>query len=165
MVDEFSRFARLPKAEPQPGNLNELIAQVLDLYEGRFADITIEHDLAPDLPETLIDVEQLKRVFVNLIENAIESFDGTAGSKSIFITTRRDAARDLIVSEIADNGPGIAPIDLQKLFQPYFSTKGRGTGLGLAIVHRIITEHDGKIKVVGNKPKGARFIVELPALV
>ena len=71
-------------------------------------------------------------------------------------------ARDLIVSEISDNGRGIAPADLQKLFQPYFSTKGRGTGLGLAIVSRIISEHNGKIKAVANNPRGARFIVELP---
>lgn len=162
MVDEFSRFARLPKVSPQPGNLNEVISQVLSLYVGRFADITIGHDLSADLPETLIDAEQIKRVFVNLIQNAIESFDGSSDAKTISVKTRRDATRDLIVCEIADNGPGIAPIDLQKLFQPYFSTKGRGTGLGLAIVHRIISEHRGKIKVVGNQPNGAKFIIELP---
>ena len=80
----------------------------------------------------------------------------------LFRSTRYEQARDLVVAEVSDNGKGIAPADLQKLFQPYFSTKGRGTGLGLAIVNRIITEHNGKIKVVANQPKGAKFIIELP---
>jgi signal transduction histidine kinase len=104
-------------------------------------------------------------VFVNLIENAIESLEASTEVKTISVQTRHDAARDLIVCELADNGPGIALIDLQKLFQPYFSTKGRGTGLGLAIVRRIISDHGGKIKVVGNQPKGAKFIIELPVLI
>jgi signal transduction histidine kinase len=68
----------------------------------------------------------------------------------------------LIVAEVSDNGGGIRPSDFQKLFQPYFSTKGRGTGLGLAIVQRIVIEHGGKIKAVNNSPKGAKFIIELP---
>jgi two-component system, NtrC family, nitrogen regulation sensor histidine kinase NtrY len=68
----------------------------------------------------------------------------------------------LIVAEVSDNGGGIPPSDFQKLFQPYFSTKGRGTGLGLAIVQRIVIEHGGKIKAVNNSPKGAKFIIELP---
>ena len=104
----------------------------------------------------------MKRVFVNLIENSVEAFEGESGERRILVTTRHDAARDLVVAEVSDNGKGIAPSDLQKLFQPYFSTKGRGTGLGLAIVNRIITEHRGRIKVVANQPKGARFIIELP---
>ena len=71
---------------------------------------------------------------------------------------------DLIVAEVSDNGNGIRPSDFQKLFQPYFSTKGRGTGLGLAIVQRIVSEHHGRIKAVNNSPKGAKFIVELPVI-
>jgi signal transduction histidine kinase len=120
-------------------------------------------NLAENLPTALVDDEQLKRVFVNLIENALEAFDRTQTDKQIFIKTLHDAARDLIVAEVADNGGGIAPSDFQKLFQPYFSTKGRGTGLGLAIVQRIISEHRGKIRAVNNSVKGAKFIVELPA--
>jgi signal transduction histidine kinase len=82
--------------------------------------------------------------------------------KRIAISTRFDAVRDLIVAEVSDNGRGIAPADFQRLFQPYFSTKGRGTGLGLAIVQRIITEHSGKIRVANNAEKGAKFIIEIP---
>lgn len=162
MVDEFSRFARLPNVALEKGNLNELIKRAVLLYKDRISDLQIETKLADFLPETLIDKEQLKRVFVNLIDNAIEGFDREQTDKKIEIKTFYDKARDLIVAEISDNGKGIPPSDFQKLFQPYFSTKGRGTGLGLAIVQRIVTEHHGKIKAVNNVPKGAKFIVELP---
>lgn len=162
MVDEFSRFARLPNVALEKGNLNELVKQTVFLYKDRDADLKIETNLGANLPETMIDEEQLKRVFVNLIDNAIEVFDKDQIAKKIEIKTFYDKARDLIVAEVSDNGKGIPPSDFQKLFQPYFSTKGRGTGLGLAIVQRIITEHQGKIKAVNNLPKGAKFIVELP---
>ena len=164
MVDEFSRFARLPDARLEAGDLNALIEQTVLLYEDRVSDVHIEKDLAASLPKTLIDDEQLKRVFVNLIDNALEVFDEQQSDKIIFIKTFQDTARDLIVAEVSDNGAGISPSDFQKLFQPYFSTKGRGTGLGLAIVQRIVSEHRGKIKAVNNSPKGAKFIIELPLL-
>ena len=162
MVDEFSRFARLPNVKLESGNLNEIIAQAVLLYADRHLDVQIKTKLAENLPDTLLDEEQLKRVFVNLIDNAIEVFDESQAEKRIDIKTFYDKARDLIVAEVADNGSGIPPSDFKKLFQPYFSTKGRGTGLGLAIVHRIVSEHHGRIKAVNNSPKGAKFIVELP---
>ena len=161
MVDEFARFARLPNVRLESGNLNEIITQAADLYEDRFADVKIERNLAENLPAAMIDEEQLKRVFVNLIENAYEAFDKNQSDKQISLKTFYDRARDLIVAEVSDNGKGIAPPDLQKLFQPYFSTKGRGTGLGLAIVQRIVSEHGGKIRAVNNSAKGAKFVVEL----
>jgi len=162
MVDEFSRFARLPDAKLESGNLNEIVEQAVASYEGRFADISIESELGSGIPDTMVDAEQLKRVFVNLIENAIESFDNGSEKMRIVIKTRHDIARDLLVAEVADNGKGISQADLQKLFQPYFSTKGRGTGLGLAIVRRIVSEHHGRINAVANQPGGAKFIIELP---
>jgi len=164
MVDEFSRFARLPNVQLERGNLNDVIGLALALYDGRIDDVRINRNLADSLPDAMLDAEQLKRVFVNLIENAIEAFDGSQTDRLITIKSRNEAARDLIVVEIADNGSGVPPADFQKLFQPYFSTKGRGTGIGLAIVHRIVTEHQGKIKAVANQPKGARFIIEIPAI-
>ncbi|MDQ3043135.1 MAG: ATP-binding protein, partial [Acidobacteriota bacterium] len=138
------------------------IRQAATLYDDRFSDVRIELDLPENLPNALLDDEQLKRVFVNLIENAAEAFDAAQTDKRIFIRTLHDAARDLIVAEVSDNGSGISPADFQKLFQPYFSTKGRGTGLGLAIVQRIVSEHRGKIRAANNSAKGAKFIVELP---
>ena len=160
MVDEFSQFARLPKVKLESGHLNELIRQTVFLYEDR--GVKIETDLAQNLPNSMLDEEQMKRVFVNLIENSIEAFDKNQGDKRIYVKTWHNAARDLIIAEISDNGHGIQPSDFQKLFQPYFSTKGRGTGLGLAIVQRIIAEHGGKIRASNNLPKGAKFIVEIP---
>ncbi len=162
MVDEFSRYARLPSAKLESGDLNEIIRKSGALYDDRFSDVELELNLSENLPPALIDDEQLKRVFVNLIENAAESFDETQTGKKITVKTFADTARDLIVAEISDNGKGIAPSDFQKLFQPYFSTKGRGTGLGLAIVQRIVSEHRGKIRAVNNSSQGAKFVVELP---
>ncbi|MEO5858447.1 MAG: ATP-binding protein [Pyrinomonadaceae bacterium] len=159
MVDEFSRFARLPNARLELWDVNEVIRQATALYDGR-EEVELDVHLADDLPAVMIDDEQIKRVFVNLIDNAIEA--PGEGEKTLTITSRLETARDLIVVEIRDNGRGIDQADYPKLFQPYFSTKGRGTGLGLAIVHRIITEHHGKIKAVPNQPNGAKFIVELP---
>jgi PAS domain S-box-containing protein len=162
MVDEFSQFARLPNAKLETGDVNDVVRQVLALYKDRLDDVVVESELAGKLPPAMIDAEQVKRVFVNLIDNAIEAFDIEQAEKIVRVHTRYDSARDLIVCEVTDSGRGIALADLQKLFQPYFSTKGRGTGLGLAIVQRIVTEHGGKIKVVTNQPRGAKFIVEMP---
>jgi len=163
MVDEFSRFARLPDIKLESGDINNVILQAAAVFDGRFKRLVLDLELTDKLPDVALDNEKLKQVYVNLIENSVEAFDSESEEPRILVTTRYEAARDLIVSEVSDNGKGIAPGDLQKLFQPYFSTKGRGTGLGLAIVNRIITEHHGRIKVVANQPKGARFIIELPA--
>ena len=161
MVDEFSRFARLPEVKLEPGSVNEIVKQAADLYLDR-TDAAFDLKLTVNLPKVMVDEEQLRRVFVNLIDNAIEAPRQAETPAEITISTRHDAVRDLVVAEVCDNGNGIDAADYQKLFQPYFSTKGRGTGLGLAIVNRIVTEHNGKIKAVPNMPKGAKFIVELP---
>lgn len=163
MVDEFSRFARLPEARLEPGDVSEICRQAVNLYLDR-DDASFKLKLADHLPEAMLDEEQLKRVFVNIIDNAIEAPRDDTSACAITVATRHDAARELIVIEISDNGRGIDPADYQKLFQPYFSTKGRGTGLGLAIVNRIVSDHRGKIKAVPNNPSGARFIVELPTV-
>jgi two-component system, NtrC family, nitrogen regulation sensor histidine kinase NtrY len=163
MVDEFSRFARLPNVKLESGDLNAVARQSVALYEDRFADVKIETFLDENLPHAMIDAEQMKRVFVNLIDNALEAFDAARADKKITVSTIFDAGRDLVVAEVADNGGGINPPDFQKLFQPYFSTKGRGTGLGLAIVQRIVIEHGGKIRAANNTSGGAKFVIELPA--
>jgi nitrogen fixation/metabolism regulation signal transduction histidine kinase len=164
MVDEFSRFARLPETELTAGDLADVISQAVAAFEGRQPAVSIEFLKNGSLPEVMRDAEQLKRVFVNLIDNAIEASESASELNRVTITTRHDAARDLVVTEVADNGKGIAKSDLQKLFQPYFSTKGRNTGLGLAIVKRIISEHNGRINVAANRPTGAKFVIEIPAI-
>ena len=161
MVDEFSRFARLPAVTLEIGDINKVIEQAVGMYDDRYSDVFIETDLAAALPPAKIDPEQLKRAFVNLIENSNEAFANDTKQKRIKVSSRFDKARELIVIEFSDNGKGIVAADFSKLFQPYFSTKGRGTGLGLAIVNRIIADHHGRIKAVNNAP-GAKFIIELP---
>jgi two-component system nitrogen regulation sensor histidine kinase NtrY len=163
MVDEFSQFARLPSAKPESKDLNEIVRQTVLLYEDRLDGAQLEINLAKNLPRTLIDAEQMRRVFVNLIDNAIEAFAPEQINKRISIKTWHDAESDLIFAEVADNGRGIPAKDFAKLFQPYFSTKGRGTGLGLAIVRRIVSEHGGRIRIAANSPCGAKFIIEFAA--
>ncbi len=162
MVDEFSRFARLPDTKLEPGDLKDVIRQAVGNFDGRFPGVDISFNENGALPELLLDAEQLKRVFINLIGNSVEAFDPAHEEKSVTITARHDAARDIVVAEVTDTGKGIAGADLQKLFLPYFTTKGRGTGLGLSIVKRIVSDHHGRINVVANQPRGAKFILELP---
>ncbi len=163
MVDEFSDFARLPKAKLEPTDLNKVLTQSIALYEDRLDNVEIDIQLAEELPQAMIDTEQLRRAFVNLIDNALEALEEIKDEKRVIkIKTSYDTSRGLLLAEIKDNGHGIAYQDFPKLFQPYFSTKGRGTGLGLAIVQRIIIEHGGKIRAESNLPKGSKFIVELP---
>ena len=114
------------------------------------------------MPPAMLDVEQMKRVFVNLIDNAVEAIADLDGERRIVITSRHDATRDMVLAAVDDTGEGIAAGDFKRLFQPYFSTRGRGTGLGLAIVSRIITEHGGKVYAEANVPRGARFVIEMP---
>jgi signal transduction histidine kinase len=121
-----------------------------------------------------IDAEQIKRVFVNLIDNAIEalSSDGhgnggngstkEAGEKRITVETRLMKSGDTVRLTVSDTGHGIQARDRDKLFLPKFSTRSRGTGLGLAIVSHIVADHKGRIWVEDNQPRGARFIIELP---
>ena len=163
MVDEFSRFARLPLAQLDTGDLNEVVRQAVGLYEDRLDGVKIETKLDAALPAALLDVEQLRRVFVNLIDNAVNSLADQDGEKRITIVTTHESERGLLLAEVADTGHGIPPADFRRLFQPYFSTRGTGTGLGLAIVQRIVMEHRGRIRVETNYPRGARFILELPA--
>ena len=164
MVDEFTRYARLPHARLEPADLNEVVRQAVSLYRERLEDVRMDVLLAPTLPGALLDSEQIRRVFVNLIDNSVESLAAAAdGERRITVATAHDPARGLLIAEVADTGHGIARHDFARLFQPYFSTRGRGTGLGLAIVHRIMTEHGGRIRAETNRPRGARMIIELPA--
>lgn len=162
LVDEFSRFARLPLARPERADLNEVIRHAATLYEDRLDDVRMETDLDANIPAAMLDTEQLRRVFVNLIDNANNAFAGVNGEKRIRITTCFDRTRSLVVAEVSDTGHGIRPADFKRLFQPYFSTRGGGTGLGLAIVQRIVMEHGGRIHAQSNHPRGARFVIELP---
>ena len=163
LVDEFSRFARMPPPQLTAGSLNEVIQQATQLYKERLDGIELLAQLDPQLPQAMMDVEQMKRVFVNLIDNAVEAMQAESQTGTVTVITRHDVDRELLIALVEDNGEGIPANDYKKLFQPYFSTRGRGTGLGLAIVSRTITDHGGKVFAEANVPRGARFVIELPA--
>ncbi|MBM3768002.1 MAG: GHKL domain-containing protein, partial [Acidobacteria bacterium] len=163
LVDEFAQFARFPAAQPAPSDLNEVIESALAVFSGRLEGITIYKALAPDLPSVNIDREQFKRVVVNLIDNAAEAMQSVPWRH---LTVRTQSPTPEVVElVVADSGAGISPEDRDKLFLPYFSTKDRGTGLGLAIVSHILTEHGAQIRVEDNHPTGARFTIEIPAVI
>jgi len=162
LVDEFSQFARFPAAQPAPADLNEVVESALAVFEGRLDGIHVEKKLAADLPLVNIDREQIKRAIVNLIDNAAEAMQDSL-LKHLYVATQ-PAGADTVELIIADTGCGISPEEKEKLFLPYFSTKGRGTGLGLAIVSHILAEHNAQIRVEDNRPSGASFIIEFPAL-
>jgi two-component system, NtrC family, nitrogen regulation sensor histidine kinase NtrY len=163
MVDEFSRFARLPATRLDLANLNDVVTQAAGLYVDRLDGVALTLDLDRDLPVSMLDVEQIKRVFVNLIDNAVQALASANGEKLITIATSHDAERSLLRAEVADTGHGIEPADFRRLFEPYFSRRDSGTGLGLAIVQRIVMEHGGHIRAERNSPRGAKFVIELPA--
>ena len=162
LVDEFSQFSRFPAAHPIPSDLNEVVENALAVFNGRLDGIHLEIDLAAGLPTVKIDREQFKRVVVNLVDNAAEAMQDSL-FRRLFIATRPTEA-DSVELIVADTGCGVSREDKEKLFLPYFSTKGRGTGLGLAIVNRILADHDASIRVEDNLPVGAQFIVDLPTL-
>ena len=162
LVDEFSRFARFPAAQPVRSDWNQVVREATSIFEGRLDGISIRASFEEGLPPVNIDREQFQRVVVNLIDNAAEAMQDSL-VKELAISTQHGPA-ETVELIVADSGPGVGPDDKEKLFLPYFSTKNRGTGLGLAIVNHIVAEHGGHIRVEDNKPAGARFIVEIPAI-
>ncbi|MDH4161391.1 MAG: ATP-binding protein [Nitrospirota bacterium] len=159
LLDEFSEYARMPRPNPAPQALGPVVDSVVKLYDGMHKGIQFRQEIPQGLPDLPIDQEQMKRVFINLVKNAIEVMDqgGTIG-----ITAQADAAGNTIRIDVSDDGPGISEEDVVRLFEPYFSRKKKGGGLGLAIVERIVADHNGTIRAERNHPQGARFIIELP---
>jgi two-component system nitrogen regulation sensor histidine kinase NtrY len=157
MVDEFSRYARMPRPQPQKVDLRVLVRETLRLYKGLKPGVEVASEVDPESGELMADPEQLRRVLINLLDNAIEAVD-PPGEVRVSATARDGR----VALHVADTGRGIPPEAKEKLFLPYFSTKGRGTGLGLAIVHRIVADHRGTIRVEDRQPRGTVFTIELP---
>lgn len=157
MVDDFRDYARLPLPEVAPLDLNELIGEVLGLYESSSA--VIDTSLAADLPRVQGDPTQLRQVIHNLLRNAEDALEGREGCRIGILTEVAGRYARLLIS---DNGPGFPVELLPRIFEPYVTTKARGTGLGLPIVKKIIEEHLGTIEI-GNAPEGgARIDIRLP---
>jgi two-component system nitrogen regulation sensor histidine kinase NtrY len=158
LVDEFSRLGKMPAITKARTDVGSVIDQVMALYRD-YKGVSIS-TAGPDRPTMAdLDGEQFKRVLINLVDNALEA-TGEGGSVTVTITPDEPANRLSI--DIADDGPGMAEEVKERLFQPYFSTKKNGTGLGLAIADKIISEHNGNIRVRDNEPTGSVFTIEVP---
>lgn len=159
LVNEFSQFARMPDANPAPHDLNAVVDEVLTLYEQAHRDVAFTFKRG-ELPVVSLDPEQIKRVVVNLLDNAVAAMEGKGGE----VTLKTHYKPDLRIAalEVRDTGVGIPAEDRQRIFEPYFTTKQGGTGLGLPIVRKIMEDHRGYVRVQSNSPRGSVFVLEFP---
>ena len=163
LVNEFAQFARFPAAQLTRCDLNDVVGDALAVFHGRLDGIRLRERFAPGLPAVLADPAQLQRAVINLVDNACEAMQSSLVKELLIVT--QAGAGDTVDLVVADTGCGVSAEDKERLFMPYFSTKGRGTGLGLAIVSQIVSDHNGQIRVEDNLPAGARFTVEIPVMV
>ena len=159
LVNEFSSFARMPALDPKPEDVAGIIREAVSLYKEAETGVRIEFVGQDGVPPVRVDREQMKRVMINLLDNAIAAMEGRG---EIRIGLETDPDRRAVRISVEDSGKGIPADHKSRLFEPYFSTKKQGTGLGLAIVNTIVSEHRGRIRVEDNEPQGSRFIIDLP---
>ncbi|MEE8556873.1 MAG: ATP-binding protein [Myxococcota bacterium] len=162
LLHDFQNFSRLPATDPTPTDLNALVEETVGMYRENRA-IRFETDLDPTLGHMDLDREQIKRIFLNLLDNAIAAINEAEGEpREIHVTTRFDHAVGTVQIEVSDTGCGVRPEDRPRIFEPDFSTKRDGSGLGLAIVSRIVSDHSGYIRMRDNEPRGTRLTIDLP---
>ena len=157
MVDEFSRFARMPPPRPKDVDFGKLLGELVNLHQDLKPGVDVQRRRCHEARTVRFDPEQLKGVLINLIDNAMEATDAPG---EIVLSSGRAGGRILL--SVADTGRGISAEDKERIFLPYFSTKGRGSGLGLSIVHRIVNDHHAVLLVKDNQPKGTVFTLEVP---
>ena len=159
IVDEFSRFARLPAPDKAAVAPAELVASALALFPEPPPGVTIDRQVAPGLPPVLADRDQILQVLLNLVRNALDALAPGGGALSVAAAR----APGGVAFTVRDGGPGIAREDVARVFEPYFTTKEGGTGLGLAIARRIAEEHGGTLEAESAPGAGAAFTLVLPA--
>ena len=157
MVDEFSRFARMPRPRPRDVDLRQLAGEMQGLYENLKPGVDVESRIDDGAATVRFDPDQLKSLLINLLDNALEATDPPG--KVSLSSTRRNG---YVMVNVTDTGRGVPAEDKEKLFLPYYSTKGRGTGLGLSIVRRIVSDHNASIHIEDNHPRGVVFSLEIP---
>ena len=163
LLDEFSRLARMPRANPVPSEINSILEKAIRLYGEFPTDLEVKVHYSEDLPQVSADPEQMERAFFNIIKNAVEAMnDGGV----LNITTRAvvESEKKFMEVEFEDTGPGISEESMGKLFTPHFSTKRGGAGLGLAIVKRIVTDHGGDVIARNEESGGTVFTVRIPVV-
>ncbi len=159
LVNEFSAFARFPTANPEPCDLPPIIEETVALFREGHQNIHFESSIPDNIPRLDLDRRQIKQAMINLVTNAIGAIKEKG---NIFISLSNDTGSKKVLIEVADDGTGISDEDKTHLFEPYFSTKKTGMGLGLTIVSSIVADHNGRINVQDNQPRGAKFVIELP---
>jgi len=159
MVEAFSEFANTPKISKKSQNLNAIINHAIELYDAD-QEVNVSLDLNGSLPDIYLDSESIKRLFINLIKNSKEA--STSDLINIKIKSELDKNKKRVRVIIDDDGEGFDSNIIDKIFEPYASTKITGSGLGLAIVHNIVEQHNGNIFAKNIKPHGARIVIELP---
>ncbi|MDZ7641109.1 MAG: ATP-binding protein [Desulfurivibrio sp.] len=162
LVGEFSTFARMPVVHKKMNDLAAMVDEVLVLYHEGHRQLEFRRT-GEEPPPFLFDAKQLKRVLINLLDNAVAMVPEEDGR--IIVHLGRDSEQQAVLLEVRDNGPGVREDDKLRLFEPYFSTKKSGTGLGLAIAATVVADHGGAIRVRNCRPHGACFTVELPFVV
>lgn len=164
MVNEFSNFARFPEINPAPHDLNRALSEVIALYRQAHSEVIIIDRLEEKTPIFDFDRDQIKRVMINLFDNAIAALHEGCfeKDKKIEISTHYNEELKMVSIEVKDNGPGMSDELKARVFEPYFSTKKEGTGLGLSIAKRIVNDHDGFIRVRSAPQEGTQFVIELP---
>jgi two-component system nitrogen regulation sensor histidine kinase NtrY len=160
LVNEFSRYARMPVTTLALNDLNTVVTEAVTLFVDAHKDIHFELRLAEGLPKFNLDAEQINRVMINLLDNAVASINKKTGHIGVII--RYDDSRRKVTVAVADDGAGVPSSYKRKVFEPYFSTKKAGTGLGLAIVSSIISDHKGEVSVSDNYPTGTIVSFQLP---
>lgn len=161
LVNEFSQFARLPQSRPVLGDLSAVVKDALSIFRQAHQQIDFKLSTDDKLPNFRFDPDQLRRVFVNLIDNAVAAVLSEP-KKEITIVLKYDTELKTLRLTVADSGHGVPPQQRARIFEPYYSTKEGGTGLGLPIVKRIIEDHNGFIRAFANEPNGTKMIIELP---
>jgi two-component system nitrogen regulation sensor histidine kinase NtrY len=160
LVNEFSRYARMPVTSPTLNDLNMVVTEAFLLFQDAHKDIVFEFKPAEGLPKFDLDAEQINRVMINLLDNAVAAINKKNGR--IEITVSYDEQHRKATVAVADDGAGVPSSNKRKVFEPYFSTKKSGTGLGLAIVNSIISDHHGQVSVADNNPTGTIVSFQLP---
>ena len=164
LANEFSEYGRMPTAQFIPTDLTTLLTNTVQSFTAEHQDLTFGLAVEEKIPEMLLDPEQIRGVFRNILNNAVAAIRSYNISESGEVLAKLNFDRKTMraVIEFADNGPGVPASDKNRIFEPYFTTKKGGTGLGLAIVSTVISDHQGEVRVFDKQPHGTRIVITLP---
>jgi two-component system NtrC family sensor kinase len=161
IIEELLEFSREREPKKSLTNINDIINKAVSILDNEFRlhHISVKKDLSEELPDILLDQNQIQQVFVNLLLNAIEAIQENG---VITIKSHMEPCQANQIIEITDTGCGISPGDINQIFEPFYSTKPKGTGLGLAVSYGIVQNHRGNITVSSQPGSGTRFTIEIP---